>query len=167
MADLYKLQYANNTLTYPGWGGFLQYENHAIPFQRYEYTIFRSENGNGVSAGSVSMPFSAFDEIGVCCSWQDYPELHGKQWLWFPQTNFTAATGNQILNYMIANNSNYYIFQSNMNWNNTAQTFTVLNDQGSKYWGMYSPINTTASILYTNNGSRHKIVGEIVGVKYQ
>ena len=167
MADLYKIQYANNTLTYPGWNGFLQYENHAIPFQRYEYTIFRSTDGNGVSAGSVSQPFSAFDEIGVCCSWQDSPKLYGKQWLWFPQTNFTADTGNQILNYMIADNSNYYIFQSNMNWNNTAQTFTVLNDQGSKYWGMYSPINTTASILYTNNGYRHKIVGEIVGVKYQ
>lgn len=30
MADLYKLQYANNTLTYPGWGGFVGYEQAEI-----------------------------------------------------------------------------------------------------------------------------------------
>lgn len=165
MADLYKIQYANNTLTYPGWNGFLQYENRAIPFQRYEYTIFRSENGDGVSAGSVSMPFSAFDEIGIRCSWQDSRDLYGCNWLWF--RNFTATTGQQDLTYMMANNSNYYIFQSVFQYNNTAQTFNVPNDQASQWWGMYSPINTTASILATNNGSRHKIIGEIVGVNYQ
>lgn len=165
MADLYKIQYANNTLTYPGWNGFLQYENHAIPFQRYEYTIFRSTDGNGVSAGSLSQPLSAFDEIGICCSWQDSPELHGKQWLWF--RNMTATTGAQDLTYMIANNSDYYVFQSVFTYNNTAKTFNVPNDQASQWWGMYSPINTTASILATNNGARHKIIGEIVGVNYQ
>lgn len=167
MADLYKIQYANNTLTYPGWNGFLQYENMAVPFQRYEMTIFKSENGDGVSAGTVSQPFSAFDEIGIRCSWQDSRALHGCNWLWFPKNVFTASTGNTILNYMMANGSNYYIWQSNMNWSNANKTFTVLNDQGSKWWGMYSPINTTATIGATNNGSRHKIVGEIVGVKYQ
>ena len=167
MSDIYKLQYGGMTLVYPSWNGYLQYENHDIPFQRYECTIFRSENGDGVSAGTVSQPFSAFDEIGVRCCWQDSRDLHGCNWLWFPKTQFTASTGNQILNYMIANDSNYFIFQSNMNWSNANNTFTVLNDQGSKWWGMISPINTTATIGATNNGSRHKIVSEIVGVKYQ
>lgn len=32
MADSYKLQYANNTLTYPGWNGFLQYENPMVGY---------------------------------------------------------------------------------------------------------------------------------------
>ena len=32
MADLYKIQYANNTLTYPGWNGFLQYENPMVGY---------------------------------------------------------------------------------------------------------------------------------------
>jgi len=167
MADLYKIQYANNTLTYPGWNGFLQYENKAVPFQRYEITLFKSDNGLGVSAGTLSQPFSAFDEIGIRCCWVGDRTLHGCNWLWFPQTQFTASTGNQILNYMMANDSNYYIWQSNMNWSNANNTFTVLNDQGSKWWGMTSPINTTATIGATNNASRHKIVGEIVGVKYQ
>jgi hypothetical protein len=167
MADIYKLQYDGMTLAYPGWNGYLQYENIAVPFQRYEITLFKSDNGDGVSAGTVLQPFSAFDEIGIRCSWQDSRALHGCNWLWFPNNVFTASTGNTMLNYMIANDSDYYIFQSNMNWNNANKTFTVLNDQGSKRWGMYSPINTNATIGATNNGSRHKIVGEIVGVKYQ
>ena len=167
MSDVYKLQFANNTLIYPGWNGFLQYENNVFPYQRYELQIFKSDTGMGVSAGTVSQPFSAFDEIGIRMSWESDRDLHGCNWLWFPNNVFTASTGNAILNYMIANNSQYYIFQSNMNWSNENNTFTVLNDQSTKYWGMYSPMNTTATINAANNGSRHKIVGEIVGVKYQ
>lgn len=30
MADLYKLQYANNTLTYPGWGGYCSFVNEDV-----------------------------------------------------------------------------------------------------------------------------------------
>lgn len=167
MSDVFKLQYGSNTLTYPGWGGYVGWENTNYPFQRYEMTIFKSENGDGVSAGNVSQPFSAFDEIGIRCSWEGNRDLHGCNWLWFPNNVFTASTGNTQLNYMIANNTDYYIFQSNMNWSNVNNTFTVLNDQGSKRWGMYSPIGSNATIGATNNGSRHKIVGEIVGVKYQ
>lgn len=165
MSDIYKLQYNGMTLAYPGWNGFLQYENMAVPFQRYEMTIFKSENGDGVSAGTVLEPFSAFDEIGIRCSWQDSRDLHGCNWLWF--RNFTATTGQQDLTYMIANNSNYYVFQSVFQYNNTAKTFNVPNDQASQWWGMYSPIGTNATIAATNNDSRHKIIGEIVGVKYQ
>ena len=29
MSDIYKLQYANNTLTYPGWNGYVGYEKPA------------------------------------------------------------------------------------------------------------------------------------------
>jgi len=161
----YKLTFGDRILTYPGWNGYVGYGS--IPYQRYEKTIYRSSNGLGTSAGSVLMPFSAFDEIGIRCCWQDNRDLHGSNWLWFPKSTFTAATGNTQLNYMIANNSNYFIFQSNMNWDNENKTFNVLKDQSTKYWGMISPINTTATIAASNNGSRHKIVGEIVGVKYQ
>lgn len=167
MSDVYKIQYNGMTLAYPGWNGYVGWENNSYPFQRYEKTIFKSENGNGVSAGAVSQPFSAFDEIGVRCCWEGNRDLHGCNWLWFPNNVFTASTGNTQLNYMIANDSNYFIFQSNMNWSNANKTFTVLNDQGSKWWGMTSPIGTNATIGATNNASRHKIVGEIVGVKYQ
>lgn len=33
MADLYKIQYANNTLTYPGWNGYLQVSINDVPQQ--------------------------------------------------------------------------------------------------------------------------------------
>ena len=42
MADLYKIQYANNTLTYPGWNGFLQYADNSGP--TYEYTTLWETN---------------------------------------------------------------------------------------------------------------------------
>ena len=41
MADLYKLQFANNTLTYPGWNGFLQYED---PMAGYPITYLSDEH---------------------------------------------------------------------------------------------------------------------------
>lgn len=167
MPDTYKLQYDGMTLTYPGWNGYVSWENTKFPIQRYEMSLFKSPNGLGVSAGTVSMPFSAFDEIGIRCCWQDSRNTHGCNWLWFSNQAFTATTGNQLLLYNIANSTNYYFFESNMNWNNTAKTFTVLNDQSTKYWGMYTPVGTTATINATNNNARHNIVGEIVGVKYQ
>jgi len=166
MSDVYKIQYNGMTLAYPGWNGYVGWENTNYPFQRYETTLFKSDNGLGVSAGTLSQPFSAFDEIGVRCCWADSRETYGCNWLWFPKTQFTASTGNQELNYMMAD-SVYYIWQSNMNWSNVNNTFTVLNDQSTKWWGMYSPTNTNATIGATNNANRHNIVSEIVGVKYQ
>ena len=159
----YKLTFGDRVITYMGHEGYLSFGKP--PIQRYEISLFKSSNGLGVSAGTVSMPFSAFDEIGIRCCWEGGRETHGCNWLWF--SNFSATTGQQDLSYFISNNTNYYLLQSVFQYNNTAKTFNVPNDQSSQWWGMYSPINTTATIAATNNGSRHKIIGEIVGVIYQ
>jgi hypothetical protein len=161
----YKLTFGDRVITYMGHEGYLSFGKP--PIQRYEISLFKSSNGLGVSAGTVSMPFSAFDEIGIRCCWENSRSLHGSNWLWFPVSQFSATTGQQDLTYLMSNDSNYYIFQSVFKYNNTANTFNVPNDQASQWWGMYSPINTNATIAATNNGSRHKIIGEIVGVKYQ
>lgn len=165
MADTYKLQYDGMTLTYPGWNGYVSWENTKFPIQRYEISLFKSSNGLGVSAGTVSMPFSAFDEIGIRCCWESSRATHGCNWLWF--RNFSATTGQQDLSYFISNDTNYFLYQSVFQYNNTAKTFNVPNDQSTQWWGMYSPIGTNATIAASNNGSRHKIIGEIVGVIYQ
>ena len=167
MPDTYKLQYDGMTLTYPGWNGYVSWEKSEFPIQRYEISLFKSSNGLGVSAGTVSMPFNEFEQIGVRCCWDGNRALHGSNWLWFNNQAFTATTGNNLLVFNIANDSNYFMFEANMNYNNTNKTFTVLNDQSTKWWGMTSPIGTNATLTGTNNGSRHKIVAEIVGVKYQ
>jgi hypothetical protein len=152
-------------VTYLGHEGYLSFGKP--PIQRYEISLFKSSNGLGVSAGTVSMPFSAFDEIGIRCCWENSRSVHGSNWLWFPNAQMSATTGQQDLTYFMANSTNYYLFQSVFQYNNTAKTFNVPNDQSTQWWGMYSPISTTATIAATNNGSRHKIIGEIVGVKYQ
>lgn len=161
----YKLTFGDRVLSYQGHEGYVAFGKPEI--QRYELQIFKSDNGLGVSAGTVSQPFSAFDEIGIRCCWESSRDLHGCNWLWFPVSQFSATTGQQDLTYLMSNDSNYFIFQSVFQYNNTSNTFNVPNDQASQWWGMYSPINTNATIAATNNGSRHKIIGEIVGVKYQ
>lgn len=161
----FKLTFGDRVVNYQGHEGYVAFGKPEI--QRYEITLFKSDNGLGVSAGTLSQPFSAFDEIGIRCCWESDRTLNGCNWLWFPYSQFSATTGQQDLTYIMANNSNYYIFQSVFTYNNTAKTFNVPNDQASQWWGMYSPINTNATIAATNNGSRHKIIGEIVGVKYQ
>lgn len=42
MADIYKLQYMNNTLTYPGWNGYVQYEDAPS-----YYTLTLQTDGHG------------------------------------------------------------------------------------------------------------------------
>ena len=135
------------------------------PYQRYELNLFKSSNGLGTNTGNVIEPFSAFDEIGIRCSWESSRDTHGCNWLWF--RNFTATTGAQDITFYIANSTNYYCFQSVFQYNNTAKTFNVPNDQSSQWWGMTTPITSNATIVAQNNASRHKIVAEIVGVKYQ
>ena len=46
-------------------------------FNRYELYIFSSENGNGVSAGNVTQPFSAFDEIGIGLGYPNNRDIWG------------------------------------------------------------------------------------------
>lgn len=64
MSDIYKLQYNGMTLAYPGWNGFVAYNKpENPPYQRYEYTLFESPDGLGVSAGTVFMPYTATGDI--------------------------------------------------------------------------------------------------------
>lgn len=167
MADIYKLQYNGMTLAYPGWNGYVGWENNSYPFQRYEKTLFKSSNGCGVSAGTFTDDLRDFDEIGLGLTWQDGRELHGRNWIFLSNRAVSAETGSVPVVYHMANNSNYYTFENFFNFDNTAKTFTIPNNQSTQYWGIITPINTTATLVANNNGSRHKIIGEIIGVKYQ
>jgi hypothetical protein len=167
MSDVYKLQYNGMTLAYPGWNGYVGWENAAIPFQRYEKTLFKSSNGCGVSAGTFSDDLRDFDEIGLGLTWQDGREVYGRNWIFLAKQAFSAETGSVPVVYHMSNDWNYYTFENLFNFDNTAKTFTIPNNQSTQYWGIYTSINTTATLLAANNGSRHKIIGEIIGVKYQ
>lgn len=51
MSDIYKLQYANNTLTYPGWNGYVGYE---API----YNLSLETDGNGTISASKTSGYS-------------------------------------------------------------------------------------------------------------
>lgn len=168
MSDVYKLQYNGMTLTYPGWNGFLQYQNTAVPFQRYEYTLFESPDGLGVSAGTVSMPFSAFDEVGIGLGWKNYRNICGINYNWFDKAQMSAATANPTLTYVFADNVNYCVEAVTFNYNNNNLTFTT-NKNGqaltAMYGGIITPTATTAKFTALNGDTN--VITKIIGVKYQ
>ncbi len=161
----YKLTYGGNTLTYPEWNGYCAY----VPEKtRYEYTIFGSPTSVGVSAGTVSMPFSAFDQIGIRTCWNSNLDRFGSNIWWFNPNTFKATTGQYMLPYNFASETYYQMVQQPIQYNNTAKTFKCPNDTSTVWRCLYTPVGSNAKFSGYNHGSnRVKIVGQIIGVKYQ
>lgn len=168
MGSSYYITYGGNRLTFPGATGSVAWEYVPPPFRRYEYTIFGDSSGLPVSAGSVSMPFSAFDNIGIRAVWKDTRNQHGNGWYtWYDNSMFSATSGTVAVPLMLGNTSYYYDFMTKLNYNNTAKTFTTVQENGTNRWTIVSPIASTAGWSTQNNGARHIIIGQIIGVKYQ
>lgn len=167
MSDVYKLQYNGMTLAYPGWNGYVGYEPEDTPYQRYEYTLFEAPDGLGVSAGTVSMPYTAFDEIGICLGWKDTRNLHGVNYNWMPSTTFSATSASTVLNYAFSNNSTYYVISTRFNFSNADKTF-VTDKNGltaNMYGGMQTPTGNNTKFNAWNTDT--KVITKIIGVKYQ
>ena len=95
MADLYKLQYANNTLTYPGWGGFLQVAIEDGP--KYEYTTL----------WETDTPFNNMYSITLNDSIDNYDEL------------IIYGSANRDNNYYINCENEYAVDKSAINFCNS------------------------------------------------
>lgn len=72
MSDIYKLQYANNTLTYPGWNGYVSYE--VQPFKTL--TLLNSEGGTLTANTLTGYPG---DTINLSTSYNTYWRFSGYQ----------------------------------------------------------------------------------------
>lgn len=72
MSDIYKLQYVNNTLTYPGWNGFLQYENPIIG-----YPITYLNDGHGTLTGNTDLYIPGGTGITLNTSYNTYYRFSG------------------------------------------------------------------------------------------
>lgn len=135
--------------------------------RRYEYTIFGSPTSVGVSAGTVSMPFSAFDQIGIRTCWYASLDQNGSNIMWFNPTAFKSTTGRYNLCYFNAAN-NYGLIQQPFNYDNTAKSFNCPNDTSSAWRNLYTNVGSNAKFQSYNNGTnRIRLVGQIIGVKYQ
>ena len=136
--------------------------------RRYEYTIFGSPTAVGVSAGTVSMPFSAFDQIGIRTCWQNDLHNYGSNIWWFNPTAFKSVTGQYNLTYNLANGKYYQMLQQPFNYNNTARTFSCPNDTSTAWRSLITPVTSNAKFTSNNYGaSKVALVGQIIGVKYQ
>lgn len=136
--------------------------------RRYEYTLFGSPTAVGVSAGSVSMPFSAFDQIGVRTCWKNGLDKYDSNIWWFNPTAFKSTTGQYNLTYNFANETYYQMLQQKFNYNNTAKTF-VCPDEGTSAWRcLITPVTSNAKFSGHNySTNKLALVGQIIGVKYQ
>lgn len=159
MADLYKIQYANNTLTYPGWNGYCSYTyDKPVYYSRYEIPIFSANSR--VSAGNCSMPITAFDRILIGTCWEttdreyspvQYTEFIPASALFAPNVMSTTADVYKT-NVRITFSNNYTHFETPLNTSNA--------------WCCHLT-NGTGAWTGGNNTNRSRMVREIIGVKYQ
>lgn len=143
--------------------GFYETEQMA----RYEYTIF--ETSTPVSAGTVSMPFSSFDEIGVCYQGGDVD-----RWLWYNKECLSGSNPQVSYHgtYYTYSNDRAFTFSLFLNMNNNNRTFSVGANSANPY--IY-----TEDLSYTAKMKRpygeytatinacKKSVWKIVGARYQ
>ena len=63
MSDIYKLQYANNTLTYPGWNGYVGYKDNSGP--QYAYTtLWTGPTASVTGNNQLTQSITYNDSIG-------------------------------------------------------------------------------------------------------
>lgn len=134
---------------------------------RYEYTIF--ETATPVSAGTVSMPFSSFDEIGVCYQGGDVD-----RWLWYNKECLSGSNPQVSYHgtYYTYSNDRAFTFSLFLNMNNNNKTFSIGANSANPY--IY-----TEDLRYTAKMQRpygeytatiaacKKSVWKIVGARYQ
>ena len=89
MADLYKLQYANNTLTYPGWNGYVAWEHIEQIFN----VILQQSTGGTITAIPLQGP------NGTVVTLSNTPDSN------YELTNYSVTGASLVDNTFIINNS--------------------------------------------------------------
>lgn len=167
MINTYKLSFEGNTISTSSNEAPLSFDYITYPKKRYEYTIYDAGANNVVSAGTVSMPFSAFDEVGIAAGYNGFTDF---TWSWFSKKSFTNTTGRSFLQYVVSTTTNYYTFVCGFVHNNSNKSFTVdKNGQplNTTYGEIHTPVSTTAKFVSTQNNNSIICVNKIIGVKYQ
>lgn len=134
---------------------------------RYEKTIFSSTNGNGVSAGNVTEPFSAFDEIGIGLGYVSDRDTWGKNYIWLSNSVFQAATGQVQLVHDIGSKFYHLFYMNTLKYDNTGKTFSTVNDVSTCYGAFYTDYRNNGKLSAQNNVNKINCVTDIIGVKYQ
>lgn len=164
MGSSYYITYGGNRLTFPGTTGSVAWEYVPPPVRRYEYTLWKSPDGEGRNSGNMTSAFSSFDEIVIGYGWsmQSYA-THGIEY----KTYRPFTTG--FLERTMSNNGTYYMFGTQISSNATSWKCPTDGQFASSfaYRWIQTPTSTTAKWTTANNTGRYNCVCEIIGVKYR
>lgn len=166
MSSSYYVTYGGNRVTFPGSIGSVAWE-YAPPVRRYEYTLYRSPDHVGVSAGTLNSSITGFDQIMVGVGWNNAYSQFGTQWKTFSISDTTAFS----LQTFIAGSGNgsYYMHYSFMTINTATNTFAMSANTADR-WAVQTPSTSTATWALNSVGAataRLNCVTDIIGVKYR
>lgn len=164
MGSSYYITYGGNRLTFPGATGSVAWEYVPPPVRRYEYTLWKSPDGEGRNSGTMVSAFSSFDEVVVGYGWSNGSyAIHGIEYKTYrPYANY-------FIERTMSNNSYYYMFGTLLSSNATSWVCPTAGylASGSAYRWIMTPTTTTGKWTTSNNVDRYKAVCEIIGVKYR
>lgn len=130
---------------------------------RYEYTIFETSNGLGVSSGTCNSNINSYEQIGILLV-NTSRSVGGGEWLWFDKDGTSALSGSHYIKYNKNDGVNFQTYQLVFNWNGATFSISHPNSNG---WDLYTNMSDNTR-MYTNNPSdMNNSVAQIVGVKYQ
>jgi len=139
------------------------YGNLPVYKDRYEYTIFKSSNGLGVSSGTCNSNINSYDQIGILLV-NISRSVGGGEWLWFDKDGTAASSGSHYIKYNTNDGTYFQTFQLVFNWNGATFSISHSNNNG---WDLYTKMSDTTRIYVNNPSDMNKAVAQIVGVKYQ
>lgn len=164
MSSSYFVTYGGDRLTYGGTPGPVAWEYVPPPVRRYEYTLWKSPDGQGRNSGTMASAFSSFDEIVVGYGWpNNVYDLHGVEYRTYsPSSQYMMAR-------TMSNNGSYFMFGTLLSSNATSWMCPTAGyfATASAYRWLQTPTATTAAWTTSNNTGRYNAVCEIIGVKYR
>jgi hypothetical protein len=164
MSSSYFVTYGGNRVTFGGTPGPVAWEYVPPPVRRYEYTLWKSPDGEGRNSGTMVSAFSSFDEVVVGYGWSNGSyATHGIEY----KTYKPGST--YFLERTMSNDSTYYMFGTLLSSNSTSwkcPTDGDFNSASAYRWIQTNTANTGAWQI-SNNRGRYSAVCEIIGVKYR
>lgn len=163
MSSSYFITFGGNRVTYPGVTGPVAWEYVPPPVRRYEYTLWKSPDGQGRNSGTMASAFSSFDEIVIGYGWpNNVYDMHGVEY----QTYQPSAQ--YFMKRTMATNAAYYMFGTLISSNNTSWICPTDGQFAISYANRWIQAATdTGAWISRNNTGRYNSVCEIIGVKYR
>lgn len=134
---------------------------------RYELTIFETNDSNGVSSCTVNYDITTLDEIGIRLAPTGYSQKNSN-WVWFknyPSGWVIQFMGNDGTNFVlleneitVTQNNNAYTFQMSGEYVYNNRTYNNI---------VKTDLSTNGQLKTSKDASFTPLISKIIGVKYQ